>query len=117
MRTVIAILAAGTLAACDESSGSWSGECDVGEFEISVTMSITDEEGDISGSGTMAYDFGDEQISENATVSGVRDGSEVSIELQPDTVGEIEIDGVLEGDTISGSCTWTTFEGSARLNR
>ncbi|MEL6344858.1 MAG: hypothetical protein AAFV53_17200 [Myxococcota bacterium] len=117
MRTIIAILAAGTMAACDDSGGEWRGECDIGEVEISVTMSLTDDEGDLSGSGTMSYTTLEDQISEDATVSGFREGNEVEIELQPDTVGEMEIDAVMDGDVLSGTCMWASIEGTARLER
>ncbi|MFT5681329.1 MAG: hypothetical protein ACI8RZ_002235 [Myxococcota bacterium] len=107
-----------SLIGCADTSGDWSGECDIGELELSVTMAMVEEDGAITGSGTIAYvDPDNGSISEEVTVTGSRDGTAVDLELQPDIAGEMEISGTIDGDSIEGDCMWANIEGSALIER
>jgi len=53
-KTPAMILSTMALAGCADASGDWSGECDIGEFEITVSVNLTEEAGTVTGDGTMA---------------------------------------------------------------
>ena len=117
MRRITPLITLLALSACADTTGDWSGQCDIGEVELDVTMSVTEEDGSITGTGTIGYTNEDGSVSEEAEVTGTRDGDIVLLELQPVTIGEMEFDATIDGDALSGSCMWATIEGDALLER
>jgi len=113
--TILA-LALALLTGCTDSSGEWSGECDVGEFEFDVQMTL--EEGDnITGTGTITFSEQSVEITESVTITGSRDGDAISLELEPEDVGEMNINATIDGDTLDGTCTWAGVDGSVTMDR
>lgn len=102
-------------AGCDSStdrdpdvSGSWSGVVVSGSSSLSVVMNLTESNGTVSGSGSMA---GDEFI-----VIGTHHYPEVSLVLVAAGFNDAGYEGVLrdDGRQITGTWTWPNY-GEASL--
>ena len=113
----LALLCAALTAGCATPTGTWTGECDAGEVEVLIDLTLTEDGESISGDGVISYQIPQEDpVEDPVTVTGDIDGTSVLLELTPETGGELSIDGELDGDVISGDCSWLV-DGSAKLER
>ncbi len=117
MKTPMMLIALLALTGCTDTSGDWSGECDVGEFEFDIEMTLEEAEEKITGSGTVTFTEQAVEITESVNITGSRDGDAISLELEPEDVGEVNINATIDGNTLDGTCTWAGIDGSVTMDR
>ena len=101
--------------------GSWEGTCEVSgsgyTVEIEVEFDIEEDKGgELAGEGEFSY-YG---YKFEGDVEGSRDGIDVEVEIDGEGSGysaKMDIEAELEGDELSGDCSFSSVDGDFEAER
>ena len=93
-----------------------------GDLVVEGTLKLTvTKEGDVSGTWTLAKKGQSDNVGPqvgSGSLSGKRDGSSISINLNPGWAdNNVFLNGKIEGTAITGTWSWSTFAGPTSEGR